>query len=220
MRLFIVLMAFICCFSQAKERPELKIVGPEDAKIIQDVINNISIAYHNLGINIEVVYLPAQRAIAEAKKNTWVDAELFRIESATNVLPQYIKVPTKLFEMDVIAYSNNRSIVLNGWNSLKNYRVASMRGLIHVKQRIEEFDLVDIQFVTTAEQLVNLLLLGRVDLVVLPRIMGNKYLPVDSIGKFHEIPLETVALYHFLHKRHQRLVMPLAAELSALLVEN
>ena len=220
MRLYIVLLTLMCCFTQAKETPVLKIVAPEEAKIIQGAINNVSMAYQNLGINIDVVYLPAQRAIAEAQKNTWVDAELFRIESASNVLPQFIKVPTKLFEMDVIVYSTNRSITLDGWISLKNYRLATMRGLIHVKQRIEEFDLTDTQFVTSAQQLVSLLLLDRVDLVVLPRIMGNKYFPANSVGKFQETLIEKVSIYHFLHKRHQQLVTPLAAELSALLVEN
>lgn len=203
-----------------KERLPLKIVTLTEAKSIEPVISMVSQAYSNLNIKTEIVHLPAKRALIEAQKNTWVDGELVRIDSAKDQLPNYYKIPVKLMEIDVAIYSNLPKSTMFSWKNLTNYKIASMRGLIHLEQKMAIHNLDNIKLVTRAEQLFKLLEANRVDLVILPKPIGDSFILANGNYNFNEAVLETVSLYHYIHQRHSALVDPLTSEFTKLSLKH
>ena len=201
----------------ASDKDTLVIVSIEEKSTLKPVIELVSAAYNNLNYNTEFYYLPISRGLVEAQKNTWVDAELGRVESAQYILTDFIKVPVKIFTTDVVAYYLSPSMTVNGWESLSKYRIASLNGFVAIQDKIERYNLKDINLVVSAQQCFKLLAAGRVDIILLPKNMGKMLATVDNELQVKEVKLDTISLYHFIHKRHQHLVPLLTKELTNLL---
>ena len=125
----------------------------------------------------------------------------------------------ELLSVELIAYTFDPDVVLTGWQSLKKLLVASMKGLIHVNYRINENHLEHIQLLTNAEQAFKLLRHNRVDVVILPKLLGDIFIFQPPNFNVYQTIIEKLPVYHFLHRRHVELVAPLAKQLSDSLFE-
>ena len=75
---------------------------------------------------------------------------------------------------------------------------------------------MNVEKVTETEQLFNMLIRDRVDIVILPRDVGLKTLKAMNLKDIRmlEPPLQRDKLYHYLHKKNEALVPKITASLQ------
>lgn len=193
-----------------------KIATPIAAKSVPETENLIIRAYQQLGIAAEIIRMPAKRSLIEASKNTWVDAELARVEAAQGILNDYIKVPFALRTFDILAYSNDKLFSISSWAGLRDYKVVTLRGLIGITLKLKQQG-IPYHDTTNVEQIFKMLESGRAEVALLPGdfgakpgqgVIGREFATISKVG--------SMELYHFIHKRHSDLVPDLTQALKNL----
>ena len=173
-------------------------------------------AFARYGERVRLVMLPAERGLRSANAGI-EDGDLTRIAGIKNAYPNLLPVPEKLMDWSFSAFSHKPMPTLSpGWDGLLPYRVGIIRGW-----KIAETQLArakGLVFVDDVEQLFRLLEKKRVDAVVYSREMGLWYLQQQKLKNIHliEPPLDTRAMFIYLHKRHAALAPKLAEALRAL----
>ena len=171
-------------------------------------------AYQALGYQLKVQYLPAGRSLMMSNKGEF-DGELFRIQSISQQYPNLLQVPVVLTQLELFAFVRQPSAIdLQQWQQNKKLRIGYVRGFKmaeHYRYKGQKIA------VTTTAQAVAMLQQGKVDL-----LLDDLASVIQVHGDLHtkswlrQLPevLSQQGLYHFLHKKHQALILPLAAELQ------
>ena len=159
-------------------------------------------AYQRLNIKIKFIYLPAERSLKLSNAGV-IDAEDSRLEGLEKNYPNLIKIKTPIVIVSLYAYSKNKNIKIQGWQDLKTYRVAYLRGAKIIEKNIVGFNA---EKVSNINQAFAMLKYDRVDLVI-----SNTYQAKDIIESNKEIKKLTPAIYefpvyHYVNKKHADLV--------------
>jgi polar amino acid transport system substrate-binding protein len=183
----------------------------------------LSEAYRRLGVEVEFRPMGGAEALAASSSGA-VDAELQRIDGINLRYPELVQVPIPINYVQGAAFATEFNFPATGWRSLQPYRIGIVEGIIFSRQGTEGMD------VTVAEdydQLFEMLLSNRVDVAVMPRINGQYELRKRSEqGKGQgsgkpilemEGVLETLFLYHYLHKSRSDLTPALTEILTDML---
>lgn len=162
-------------------------------------------AFKRAGLGIDFQPLPAQRSLLNLDAGI-DDGNLARIPGLETIFPNILMVPEKLVDFRFVAFTRNPNIEVNGWDSLQSYNLAIIHGwqIVEINTAAHK-NLLKVQ---TAEQLFNLLLQGRVDLVIYEYSMGQaiaKALQINDI-RVLQPDLAQRPLHLYLHKSHQSLV--------------
>lgn len=173
-------------------------------------------AFRRCGVELKVVYLPAERGLRNANAGI-EDGEIGRAAGIEQRYPNLLRVPEKIADLELVAFSANPSVSIHGgWSALRSYRVGIIKGW-----KIYEDGLRGILTpvsVDNADQLFNLIERDRVDVVLYERWMGLAQIRARGLRgvKMLTPPLATMAIYTYLNRRHAALVPKLAAALRAL----
>lgn len=167
-------------------------------------------AFHRLGRKVDIVQLPAQRALVEANRGE-VDGDLMRVYEIPHNFPNLRIVPEPLIDFDFVVFTRHLDFTPDGWDSLRPYEVGIISGW-----KILEHELKDTRSLTSvgdSHQLMRLLANDRVDLVVSERWQGLQ--AIHDLG-LHDIrllepPTKTRTMFLMLNKRHQDMTSDLAA---------
>jgi len=157
-------------------------------------------AYRRLGIQIKIKDLPARRAISIANSGA-VDGELSRVANVekkfTSLIP--IKIPVNFIEGMVL--SKDRPIVVDGWKSIKQYKIAIRRGVVFTKNGTQG---MDVQVLNSWKSILSALRSQRVDVTVVPRTIALNLLKTDQLDNIiiNEPPIINLPLFHYLHKKN------------------
>ncbi len=164
-------------------------------------------AYKRLSIDIEFVVMPAKRCLRESSVGN-VDGEIQRIYEIGDSYPTLIRVPISFNHLNVVAFSKNYQIPINGWNSLQGYRVGRIRGIKFMEMGFRQLDPSKIQVVNRSHQLALLLKSDRIDFIVEEKINGLIQFKRLNINGIHTLspPLLRIKLYHYLNQKHKDLV--------------
>lgn len=160
--------------------------------------------FRRLNIDYVLIHQPAQRAIISTNNGS-VDGTTPRAAAIEKNQHNIIRIPQDIFNFEYMAYTKDPSIKIKDWSSLKPYTVGIINGW-----KIIEKNVSGAKSVTKAnylDQLFTLLDLGRVDIAILDRVMGNwelKQLGLNFITI--EPPLLEKLNYIYVHKRHKNLV--------------
>ncbi len=182
--------------------------GGAASKIIMPILTR---AYGQLGIKVEFKFYPASRAALKSSSGLY-DGETFRgmdfITEKNDLLP----VTVVLAEVNWWAYSKYVDFKVDGYKSLAPYSVSSRRGILaadnilqHVRQKL---------MVNTFKQALLTLEAGRVDLAIIPEKVALSILkdnPMDI--QLLQPAVRVDKLYHFLHKKHKKLIPKISAVL-------
>ena len=84
-------------------------------------------AYAYLDIAVAYKASPSERALQMSNKGL-VDGELVRIKGIEATYPNLIRVPVSHVTAEQMAFGRDPSVKIDGWNSLKPYRLAFHRG--------------------------------------------------------------------------------------------
>ncbi len=178
-----------------------KIEGSVLSKISEQVLVE---AYQKLDMKIEFVSFPAKRGLMISNEGA-VDGEVHRIKKVDYKYPNLIRVPTAINLAEVVVFTIENPFKVDGWQSLKPYKIGILRGIVVVEQGTRE---MDVEAFNSYDQVLMMLNFKRIDVGVLTRIGGLYYL---SSLEFKDIemlepPILQHGLYHYLHVKHEALV--------------
>jgi len=180
-------------------------------KIAEEIMRE---AYKRVGnIDIQIIEQPAARALVTANSGE-VDGELARIESLNKKLFNLIRLPTLIMDFDIVCFTKNKAIKIDSVNSLMPYRVGVQRGYVQVENVSK--NLPKREIVTSNDSLFKMLESDRLDVVITDRVNGD--ITIEKFG-FKSIKptgpvLETLPLYHYLHKKNVKLIPKLKKVLN------
>ncbi len=160
-------------------------------------------AYRRIGITIEVKEYPALRAL-HISNSGLVDGELFRGEGVNKKFSNLMVVPIPLFENEWVAFSKDKSIQVNGCQSLRAYKVAIERGVPPAEtctQGMRVFSL------TNEVQMFKMVNSGRADIAIDALLDGKSVMYDNNIQGVKALApsLFKAQLYHYLHRRNEYL---------------
>ena len=167
-------------------------------------------AFGKYNIKFRLSTYPKARALKAANAGH-VDGDAYRVfdlhkrtgEKFTNLIR--VDVPYISIHWTSYVSDKYKDIIITGWKDLATYNVAGIIGNKLMEARMNEFiPKVNQTLVGTYEQAFNMLMLGRVDVVVGKPTVGMSYLKkhktLHMIGKF-----EVQDIYIYLHKKHKKL---------------
>jgi ABC-type amino acid transport substrate-binding protein len=162
--------------------------------------------YKNIGINIIVTPLPAQRAQVVANTGE-KDGEIMRIWSYGNENTQTIRVPTPYYYLETMPFSlESRQLNITNKEDLKNYKIAKVRGVKHTNNITAGMN--DVYEMNSTKNMFKMLLNGMVDVALTNTLDGK--LTLERLGyknlEYSNEPLAILPLYHYIHRKHKRLV--------------
>ncbi len=162
-------------------------------------------AYEKLGYTIETAKGPAARILADSNAGL-SDGEVHRIAAISSQYPNLIRIDVPINTVEGMLISCGKTYDLKNIKDLEKYRVAVRIGNIYATNLTK--DLPNVTRTTSADKLLQLLLEGRVDLLLSDRpwAISQKGLPGNECLRIQEPPLVTIPLYHYIHKRHRALV--------------
>lgn len=162
-------------------------------------------AYKKLHITANFSWYPAQRSLEMANSGQ-TDGEVARIAGTEDVFTNLCRVPTPLFTFKAVAFSKNKALKIQEWADLKGLRIGIIRGI-----RYSEINTKDMSpyFAEDVTHLFRLLNSGYISVAIATERAGN----LELLNRFSESgitrvgsPLLQMPVYHFLHRKHERLI--------------
>ncbi|MCT6700519.1 transporter substrate-binding domain-containing protein [Rheinheimera sp. 4Y26] len=202
--------------STAAPLPPILIASSVNQSALTRMIENrLAKAYLALGYQLQVEHLPAGRSLLMSNKGDY-DGELFRIKNATANYPNLLLVPQPLTSLALYAFVLDEAQHQHTdaqWQQNPKLRIGYVRGFKMAEQYAFKGSRVA---VTTTRQALEMLKQGKVDLMLDDVASVLQVEPDLTAAKLRRLPqvLATEQLFHFLHKKHQALIAPLAAELK------
>jgi hypothetical protein len=172
--------------------------------------------YNNIGITVEVTPFPGNRA-QYAADSGMQDGEIMRIATYGNEALNTIRVPTPYYYLETMPFVlKNSDIVINSKQDLAQYRVAKIRGVKHTNNITK--GLKKLYDMNSTENMFKLLLSNKVDVVLTNTMDGNAAIARLGLQNIVEMqkPLARLALYHYLHNKHDDLVPFIDKEINRL----
>ena len=217
----LVALIFILNVNFAFSSDKLVFSSIEKSTFTNFALSVLREAYKRIGIEIDTSPLPAKRSLRSANEGINYDGELFRISGIeheyTNLIP--IKVP--LHQSKWMVFTKNKRIKVNGWQSLKQYKLGIKRGIATTKEGTKGLGF-DTHIVNTNKQLFELLERDRVDAVIISKGNAQKVLN-DSDFKdivMLKTPVQVNNVYHFLHIKNKQLIPQIYKSLKKLEIEG
>jgi ABC-type amino acid transport substrate-binding protein len=164
----------------------------------------LDMAYKRIGIDVDVIYYPAERALIIANQGS-VDGELQRVYGINKKFPNLIMVPTSIGQFASYVFTKKVEFVVDGWKSLGPYHIGLVKGVKFAERATQGMKR---SFAMTVPQLFRMLYAERVDIVVISEfsgLIGLKKAGLEGI-KYLTPPVEVYKLYHYLHKKNKDLV--------------
>jgi len=208
-----LIVGFLLCYNVIAQAENKLIFSGISGAVNSDIsMRVLSEAYKEIGFDVKFLPLPGERAL-RASNSGETDGEVFRIANVQKRYKNLIPVPTPINVLEGIVFTKNKNIKVNGWNSLKPYRIGIQVGIKFVERGTKGMNRT---IVDSNEQLFRMLNAGRIDIAVVAYTNGVKAikkLGVDGI-KANKPAVQVYPLYHYLNTKHSSLVNKLDAVLK------
>jgi len=210
--ILIPLLCCVTCTTQASEPLVFStIAGNSVPKICMPVL---TAAYGKLGIDIEFKLYPAGRALRVSNSGE-EDGEAYRTIDFNHGESNLIRVEVIIAKIEWWIYAKHLKLKLEGVSSLKPYRVSSRRGILVADKMLK--NVTKKQLVNTFYQTLATLNAERVDLALIPKWTALSILKKDPMDIYPLKPaIKIDKLYHFLHKKHHKLVPKITSILKVM----
>lgn len=179
----------------------------------------IGTAFQRVGLTLKLVKLPAERGLINANAGIQ-DGDLNRIAGLEKIYPNLIKIPEKNMDMHFVGFTHHKKITGGDWNRIKTYRLGYIKGW-----KIFETNLHDAQHLIrtkNAKQLMNLLVMDRIDIAFYSHWMGLAQIRELGLEEIEliEPPFTVREMFIYLHKKHADYVPKISAALQQLKKEG
>ncbi|WP_206485331.1 hypothetical protein [Thalassotalea sp. G2M2-11] len=175
---------------------------------LQPCIEKVKIAYDTLNIAYKIVQYPGRRSILMADTGH-SDADLCRVKLIENRYKNLYRVEPAIHQLAFYIITKKPHKPINSLNMLKSLKLGSIRGMMAAELMFEHHD---IRYENTLKQAARLLKNNTVDVLILPLHDIDRLMMDDSTTNFHvqEKPLYQLKLYHYIHKKHKDMAIPLS----------
>jgi polar amino acid transport system substrate-binding protein len=175
-------------------------------------------AYRQLGISVEFREYPAAAAL-EASNSGKVSAELARIDGIGLEYKNLVQVPIPINLIQGVAFSKKYRFPVNGWHSVRPYKIGIIKGIVFSEQQTVGMDRV---IFDDYPDLILAMDNEDIDVGIMPRVQGLHTLlsmGIETISEMEGI-LETLFLYHYVHVSRRDLVDQLTPVLKKMLLDG
>ncbi|MDM8546206.1 substrate-binding periplasmic protein [Candidatus Venteria ishoeyi] len=168
--------------------------------------------FKRLGMEFEIQYLPAERALTNANKGI-DDGDVCRILDLDKKYPNLVRVPEVVMQYEHVIFSRKADFKVTGPDDLKPYDVGVVKGWKIIEWNTTTANSVTL--VDAGEQLFAMLADGRIDLAIIERMAGMMHIKAQELKDIHILEPAFLAgdWYLYLHKKHQDLVPIIDAEI-------
>jgi ABC-type amino acid transport substrate-binding protein len=175
-------------------------------------------AYRRLGEPIAFRAMDAASA-SEAAHSGEADAALQRVAGLDREYPELLQIPIPINVIHGAAFSREYRFPVNGWSSLRPYRIGVVRGVLFSAEGTVG---MDVRVAADHLELVRWIANGDVDVGVLPRLWGQHAIRESGQSEIAALDgvLETLLMYHYVHVRHKDLAHRLESVLKEMLLEG
>lgn len=168
--------------------------------------------YEGLGHQVKIQELPSRRALVDSNDGKY-DGELVRIKGTEQKYPNLIPIPTPIMQSKTVVITlQGSSISPKHWSELQGYRIAIPAGVQLLENRATEYGIQNVK-VMNAQSILRMLQYKRIDLTIMPISMAKQYPELKQL-RIVSPAIETVNLYHYVHKKNSHLVKALDKELQ------
>lgn len=212
MKSFVVVVLSIIMLSQSVQaKDKLVFSGLRNSKLGVMVEEVLKQAYRRIGIESEIRWLPGMRALQMAD-NGEVDGAQLRVAGIRKKYTHLLMIPVPVYVTQIVAFSKDPEISVDGWGSLKPYRLGAPNGYTAILDNIQGFNFWEVTYV----QIFKMLDKNHVDLGIVDRFNGTITVHDLQLKDIHilDLPLAEIAFYHFLHEKHRPLVPRITASLQ------
>ena len=174
----------------------------------------LKVVYTRLNIPVELVDLPAKRALLESSTGR-LDGEVQRNIMVQTQYPTLVMVRPALNYIEPSVFSKKERFEVKGWDSIKAFDIGIVRGVGTSENGTQ--GMKSVQAVNTLDQLMLMLAEDRVDVAVSDSFSGLavlKRLGLKDRVRLLTPPLQKNEIYHFLHEKHRGLVPKVEQVLS------
>ncbi len=166
----------------------------------------LKVVYDRLHIAIELVDMPAKRALLDSSSGL-LDGEVHRNINVRSQYPSLIMLEPAINYIEPSVFSKRHRFEVKGWESIKDYNIGIVRGVGTSEDGTRA--MTHVLAVTTLEQLMQALAADRIDVAVSDAFSGLAV--VKKLGLKDQITVLTPRLqrndiYHFLHEKHRDLI--------------
>lgn len=196
----------------AADSPALTLAAIEKLPSAELATRIMATAYAKLDIPIEVVTLPANRALIMAVSGE-ADGDMMRIAMLNGRYPSLVQVPYPLLRGELHAVTLDPELRVWDREALAERSVAIRRGVVIAEMATAGMAVTAVE---DPRQFLPMLERGRVDILVLSRVAGIPPLAPEQWARLNvlEGSVANYTLHHYLHRRHADLARPLADTLA------
>ncbi len=204
MKSTILTLLFICFLSVlSSAKDQLRLSGSKDP--ISDISERVIVsAYRQIGIEVEILKFPAERALNWSNKGK-TDGEVNRIKGIEKLYPNLVMVAAPVNYFEGMAFSANIDIPVKNWDSIKPFSIA-----IRIGAKFAEIGTTGMKVSSfpSYQKVFELVGRGRYDIAIASRLTGLYHIKAQQLTHLAilEPPLLKFKLYHYLHKKHRSLV--------------
>lgn len=175
-------------------------------------------AYKKIGIDIEIRTYNPTEGIKFANMGN-LDGELQRIDGINQKYTNLVQVQIPINYLEACAFSKNKNLKVDGWSSLKSLRIGLVKGIKFAEQGTKG---MNVKVFDNYDDLIYMLQQDEVDVAIMSRITGIVILNEKGITEISGIHgnIESIFLYHYLHKKHSALVPLLEDVLKGMFKEG
>ncbi len=197
----------------AAEKFRISTAVSDQTRMLVPLIEEV---YRRIDHEAEVVFLPSLRSLKSSNSGKF-DAELVRTTTAVVEYPNLVQVPEPLFVVSasvVVQKGSDLSEVT--WETVGKHSIIYPRGYVLLDARTRG---MNAKVASKPANIVRMIVNGRADIGILFTHDARKFASEMDTLRVIEPPIETVALYHYVHFKHRRLV-PLLEKTLIKMYEN
>ena len=176
--------------------------APDQSGIVDRVVKE---AFRRIGVPMRIVHLPSERALINADEGI-DDGNYARIKEIGKFYPNLVPVPESVLKFEFVVFTKNLHFKPSGWDSLKPYNIAIVRGWKILEANIAGTK--SLMKVRDERLLFDLLHSDRVDAIVYDLSQGVALLRELNYRDIYPLrpPLAVREMYLHLHKKHADVV--------------
>ena len=203
----VFLLLFVSLSSSSLAQTTLKFTTADNQTFSRSKCMNAVLieCFNRMGLRLEIIHIPSKRSLINANIGT-EDGNFVRTEGISAQYPNLIKVPEKISENRIVAFSKNTGIKVDGWQSLLKYQVAYINGWRNCERELRQSK-TKIS-VKNEALLFTLIEKNRVDVGVFGQSTGVEVLKLLGYSdiKALEPPIVVSSLFLYVHKKHEKLI--------------
>ncbi len=212
------LLAIFVLLSPVLSHSENRIILGHSIDPISEFSSQVlSEAYKRINFKVRFQEFPSERSLILSNIGS-LDGEVNRVFGIEKQYSNLIMVPIPINYFEATVFSK-KNLTIRGWDSLKRHSIAIRIGTKFAENRTKGMKVAKFP---TYEKIFLLVSKDRYDICVSSRITGLLQIRKQNLTGIRalEPPLEQFKLYHYLHKKHEKLVFKIRDSLRKMQKEG